>query len=118
MDAEPAAPPVSATPAAAPGGPIQCSGNRDLTLDGVVIDAPGGMAVYAEGNCTLVLRNCRLSGQRAVVVSGNGDVTLEGCTVQGAPTAFVVDGNGTLRLVGTQVEGEEAVSGNGDVVRQ
>ncbi len=108
----------ASAPSAPPSEPIHCSANQDLAFEDVVIDAPGGTAVHAEGNCTVVLRRCRLSGQAAVVVSGNGDVVLEGCSVHGDPTAFVVDGNGTLRLVGTTVEGAESVSGNGDVVRQ
>ena len=99
-------------------GPIQCSDNQDVPLDGVRIDAGEGVAVDASGNCDVVLRNCVLSGAVAVRVSGNGDVRLENCRIEGHPTAYLVDGNGTLTLVGTTVEGEKSVSGNGDVVVQ
>jgi len=105
---------AAVVPTAPAGQPIQCSANDTIVLDGVTIDAGGGAAVTASGNCTVRLTNCTLRGDVVIVASGNANVSTAGCQIAGDITA---SGNANVHLQGSAHDGQAHASGNADIHR-
>jgi hypothetical protein len=74
---EPAAAPepVSA-PVAAPTAAFSCEGDQELRLFNRHVNGNGGLAVYASGNCHVILDEVILRGEPAVVAVGNARVDV------------------------------------------
>jgi hypothetical protein len=51
-----------AQPSTQAGQPITCGANDDVNLAGITVDAGGGSAIIASGNCTLNIDGCNLTG--------------------------------------------------------
>lgn len=91
------------------GGPIVCLDNQSMTVSGKVLSVPGGTPVIANGNCSLKLVACTLSGQTAVSAQGNSHVTIEGGTLTTTGPAVILGGNATAEISSTTITGEPAV---------
>ena len=95
--ATPVPPPPSATLAIAVAAPapappaqklgLRCGPGERLTQGGKTYlpdpDLPGTPLVVASGDCQLTLRNCRIEGATSLSVNGTAKVTLDHCTVLG-----------------------------------
>jgi hypothetical protein len=71
----PAPEPVAAT-VAAPAAAFSCAGDEELRLVNRHVNGNGGLAVYASGNCHVILDEVILRGEPAVVAVGNARVDV------------------------------------------
>lgn len=102
----------AAVQAAGAGGssePVVCLSDQSMTVSGKVISIPGGTPVIANGNCSLKLVACALSGLTAVSAQGNSHVTIEGGTLTTTGPAVILGGNATAEISSTTITGEPAV---------
>lgn len=82
----PSQPPPSPQVAVAPpasNGVVVCSGQQRLRIDERVIDGQEGAAIVATDHCVLEVRESIVRGAPAVYVSGNAQVSLVECRVEG-----------------------------------
>lgn len=91
-------------------GPIECSGQESVVLDGCWIE--GEVAVQAHGNCSVILTDCTIrASATAVAAHGNASVQLRGGTLE-APVAVEAHGNAAVDVAGALVTGEVMQHGN------
>lgn len=111
MNAIASASQAAAQAAGAAGGnmPIVCQGSETMTVSGRVISVAGGTPVITNGNCTLTLVACTLSGLTAVSAEGNSHVLIEGGTLTATGPALVFGGNASADISSATITGEPAV---------
>ncbi|WP_428262839.1 right-handed parallel beta-helix repeat-containing protein [Haliangium sp.] len=102
-------------PGLTPYPPVSCTGNDDLTLDGVYIEASeNGIEIL--GNCDVVITNSEVrAGGDAIHITGNGSVRVENCVIDGGRTSVSIRGNGDVIATGSRFFGPREVVGNGDI---
>lgn len=114
-------PPVSQAPAVVvPDGyvltqPIDCSGTDDVRLEGAYINTVGP-AIIARDACTITLVNSQIISQQSVALraSGAGDISLQGCLVQGAAGAIHITGASDVKATASTIVGAVTTSEAGD----
>lgn len=97
------------------GTPRTCSGNQQLTLNGVDIQSTG-VALTVSGNCNVTINNSVLFGTTsAIAVHDQGHVIVNTSVVGGGPGAggFAVsaDGHGHVELRNSSVIGPKSAVG-------
>jgi hypothetical protein len=92
------------TQGAAPGDklPVVCNGNDNVQIMGKTL-ASVGVPVIAQGDCTLRLIGCAVSGSIAINAGGNAKVFVEGGSLAGKMSAVVLFGNSQLDVSGGTV---------------
>lgn len=107
--------PAAVPPGLTPSGPVRCTNNDELRVEGLYITGPGPL-VYAGGNCDIWIVGSTLDADGvAVRVDGNGDVTIRESDVRGTQAAFVINGNGDIHVAGSTLVGRREIVGNGQL---
>jgi len=88
--------------------PFVCKGTDTVTLDHPVAHFDAGVAVTAEGNCTLTLVEPDLSAPTALLTRGNAEVSVRGGTLSGTEAAIRAEGLSKVTGTGVAVDGETA----------
>ncbi|HYM21916.1 MAG TPA: hypothetical protein VEU08_01850 [Vicinamibacterales bacterium] len=65
--------------------------NDSVTLDGVLLDASGGVPVQAVG-CTVTIKNSHLKGMGGIQISGMSTVNIENSLIEGTTALQLTDG--------------------------
>ncbi len=91
--------------------PLQCSGTRVVTLEGVLIDTPG-VAVEASGTCKVIIRNSEIRSQTvAIAASGMSNIEIIDSVVTGRVTSVGASGTAVVSANGSEFRGALAKSG-------
>ena len=84
-------------------GAVSCGGQQRLRIDDQVLDGSDGPAVQASGQCVVEISESIVRGQPAVVVSGQAQVVLVECRIEGD---LVSQGQGQIRTPGSRHRGQ------------
>ncbi len=85
--------------------PLVCGGNDRITADGVEATFTNGVAVTANDNCEVHLKDVKLKAPLAVRASGNALVSFDHGSAHGGPNAFEVHDNARVTTDRTDVAG-------------
>ena len=89
-----------------------CDGNDDVSMSDKKASISNGPAIEIRSNCHVSCKNCELKGDVGIQSGGNGQVRLEGGSVEGATTALDLAGNTRVEAKDVKVTGGVAISVN------
>ena len=95
-----------------------CGGDQKLTERGgtyIPVTTDNEAAVFAGGDCQLVLEGCTVNGETSVLIGDHASVTLRNCQVNGR--VQVLGADATLVLEGTTIAGQLENSGGHVIVK-
>lgn len=95
--------------------PFTCDKNEEPKITGTVANLPGKTAITVKGNCHLTLENVQITAAIGIDASSNGQVVMNGGSINATTNTAVASGNSQIVIKGAKVTGTSKKSGNGKV---
>jgi hypothetical protein len=95
--------------------PFSCKGNETPKITGTVANLAGKTAITVSSNCKLTLENVQITAAVGIETSSNGQVVMNGGSINATTNTAVASGNSQIVITGAKLTGKSKQSGNAKV---